>query len=427
MLIRTQRRAFERRGSIIVLAAVFMIIMVGAVAIVMDGGLMMDDKRHEQAAADMAAMSAASQLYYMYATYAGADHNSLAYNSAIATATGNGFTEGTNNSHVTVNIPPTSGLFIGQTGYAEVIISYDQPRMFSRVYGSTALTTTARAVARAAWNTNGIGILLLDPTDRASLKVNGNGSARVTGSRVVVDSNNVFGGELTSNGSMYIEQGSYFSGPTPGYDTTGSGVWNGDVYVNQPPMEDPLLYLPYPDPNSLTVQKTNKLTLSGNKSATLDPGIYQGGISIQTSGDVTMNPGIYYMTSGGFSLSGQGGVTGNGVMIFNYGTSSSDTFSITGSGNVHLTPPTTGPYTGVTYFQNRTSNATVTINGGGNIYLTGTFYAAHGDVQLTGNGGGGLFGSQWVSYTMGIGGNGDLTIDYDAGPTAHIRVIQLVE
>jgi hypothetical protein len=50
-----------------------------------------------------------------------------------------------------------------------------------------------------------------------------------------------------------------------------------------------------------------------------------------------LNLGIYYMQGGGFSVSGQGSVTGIGVLIVNAPAASTDTISFTGLVGRYLT------------------------------------------------------------------------------------------
>ena len=54
---------------------------------------------------------------------------------------------------------------------------------------------------------------------------------------------------------------------------------------------------------------------SGSAPLTLSPGTYDGGITVTGKGPVTLLPGVYYMNGGGFTVSGQGSVTGAGVLI----------------------------------------------------------------------------------------------------------------
>jgi hypothetical protein len=54
---------------------------------------------------------------------------------------------------------------------------------------------------------------------------------------------------------------------------------------------DPLASLALPDTSSLTVQSSSRMTIKDN--TTLNPGIYQGGLSIKNRAIVALNAGIY--------------------------------------------------------------------------------------------------------------------------------------
>jgi len=92
-----------------------------------------------------------------------------------------------------------------------------------------------------------------------------------------------------------------------------------------------------------------------------------------------------------------------------------------------MTPPTSGIYQGMTFFQDRTSTTPLSISGGGGMYITGTFYAAGAMLNIQGSGVNNTIGSQYISYDLTLGGNGNLTIDYTAAPKPRTRVLTLVE
>ena len=141
-----------------------------------------------------------------------------------------------------------------------------------------------------------------------------------------------------------------------------------------------------------------------------------------------MLPGIYYMDGGGFSMTGQGNLFAEGVMIYSDPKTSSDAISISGSngGSVTMTPPTSGTYKGLTLFQNRAAEQVMSISGNGNFHVTGTFYAANALMNVTGNGAGEI-GSQYVSRLLDINGGGGLGIDYNPDQVIPRRVLGLVE
>jgi hypothetical protein len=231
---------------------------------------------------------------------------------------------------------------------------------------------------------------------------------------------------MIANGNGTLSAPTYYVNGNPGYTTPGGGSFAGTIDPNSPPIPDPLANLPEPSPTGMTLQSKKKMSIT--KDTTLDPGLYKGGIQI-TGGTVTLNPGIYYMDGGGFTVSGNGGIIGAGVMIYNAPQSNSDTISISGSGTCILSPMLTGPYEGITLFQDRTATAPVSISGSsGTTYtISGTFYAAAATLNVTGNGNQQTLGSQYISYDLVLGGNGSYYCNWTAPLTPGTRDILLVE
>ena len=381
MLMRNPRRD----GTVVVVVLLALIVMLSVTALSIDGGLMMDKRREIQATADTAALAAASELYVNWFTSHGLDTpDNSAVNTAQAVATSNGFQNGVNGCVVTVNIPPQGGQFRGQIGHAEVIISFPQRRFFSRLFGTDDVVVGARAVARGKQSTINNGILILDPSAKDALSIGGNGNVAITGSaNVIVNSNNTEGMNANGTGAN-ITATEYDLGGIPGWATQGGATITGPVKSGQDPTPDPLRFLPPPDTSGMTVQTNNNngIHVTNNKTYTFDPGIYNGGISIGGQASAVLNPGIYYMNGGGFSMSGSGNLTGTGVMIYNYPQSNSDTVSISGQGSITLSPMLTGPYKGILIWQDRATSyqPTVGISGSNATAMTisGTFYVPGG-------------------------------------------------
>jgi hypothetical protein len=424
-----------RRGTVAVLTALCLIGVMGFAALALDAALLHNDRRSAQAAADAAALAAAGNLFANYRTYAGTDPLGSAAKEAKAAAKANGFNDDGVTNSVTVNVSPAKyegGPHAGTplpAGCAEVIVTQYQARAFSAIWGTDKVTVKARAVGCGKWAPKNNGIIVLDPTSSGSLNSSGGSSVTVQNANVIVDSNSPSAVVVTGGGSLTAPE--FDITGNPGTSTSNGATINGRVLGNQVPTPDPLAYLPEPDPTSLnlTVQatKTVKLTSTGSSLALL-PGVYQGGINV-TGGSLTLAPGIYYMDGGGFSFSGSGSLTAEGVMLVNAPAtknSNSDVISITGSGTINLSPMTTGTYQGISLWQTRTSTNTIKVSGGGSGSITGTFYAQHGTLDVSG-GGGASVGSQYISYDVNLGGNGAFTVNWQADATAPIRVVQLVE
>ncbi len=81
-------------------------------------------------------------------SFSDADPSGSGVAAAKAAAAANGFPDG-GNSTVVVNLPPESGPFKNKAGYAEVIVTFNQPRYLSRMWGGESIPVVARAVSRA--------------------------------------------------------------------------------------------------------------------------------------------------------------------------------------------------------------------------------------------------------------------------------------
>jgi hypothetical protein len=156
--------------------------------------------------------------------------------------------------------------------------------------------------------------------------------------------------------------------------------------------------------------------------------------------------GIYYIDGGGFQSTGADivmdtGTTG-GIMIYNKpaSTASSEGISITGNpnGSVNIAPLTSGPYTGISFWQDRTSSVPIQVAGNGTFNVDGTFYAAGALLTITGNGGvytgdsnetinGSKIGSQFIAKDLNLAGNGNIVIKYRGPGSARTKLLRLVE
>jgi hypothetical protein len=426
-------RRHSRRGAAILYMAVSLVALASIAAVTIDIGMMHDRVRHVSASADASALSGAADLYKYWKTNRGEDPSGTAAAIAKSVAAANGYPDDGVNGSVVVNIPPKSGPFRGEKSYIEVIITKNDPRYFSRMFSQAPMKTTARAVARGSFSAIKDGIIVLDTSVKGALNAHGGGNITITGDAPVIVNSTHTEAAITngSNNSWVGASQFYFTG---GYTQTGSSMFTGPggtlpapITTGSPPTPDPLSYLPQPDPATLPAGTANFVPKQGGgKSWILTPGVFEGGLSYSGKDDVTLLPGIYYMKNGGFSFSGQGSLFGRGVMIYNAPASISQNINITGQGIVDLSPMTTGMYAGILFFQDRTSTTPINVVGSGGYTITGTFYAANAPISVSGNGDSSI-GSQFISRTLDLGGNGTLNIDYNAVNPPGNRILQLVE
>jgi hypothetical protein len=401
-----------------VTVAICLVPMVAILALTLDLGRMINEQQHAQAAADASAMAAADDLFLHYVANQGVD-SGTARQAGVYEAQMNGYTAGANMG-VTISIPPLTGRFAGNTGYAEAVITRTQPAAFASIFGVASEGVSARAVARGRWKGEDIGILALDPISPASVNSTGGGDF-VTNAKFIIDSSNAAAVQTSGGGGLTASE----------FDVVGGysgGGFTGPIRTGQTPIPDPLAYLPVPNPSTMPVQSNNKMTIS-NGTPTLQPGVYKGGISVSGQAGITMAPGIYYMDGGGFSFAGQGSLLAPGVMIYNAPKNSNDIISINGSGKgaVSVAPPTSGVYQGISIFQDRTFTTSMNIGGNGNFSFLGTFYAAKATLKISGSGPTNYIGSQYVSWNLALSGNGNVTVHWDADLVARFRYIGLVE
>ena len=441
-------RTCRRRGAVAVAVAVLLIVLFGILALALDGGLFRDNHRKVQGAADAAALAAATELYCNFpaiakSNYAVLDPGGTAAAAALASATANGFPNNGTTATVTVNIPPKSGPFTGTPTYgpvyAEVLITYYQGRAFSQLWGGTAIPVTARAVARGFWGGSNLGVIVLDPSGKASLNASGGAGLSVTGgtpgtpgAKVIVDSSDSQAGVVSGGGGI----------TAAGFQITGgySGTFNGPVQTGAPPSPDPLRYLPDPPVPAYGTMTTTNIG-NGNKQYTLTPGRYttlpnfnSGDVVILQQASANSAGGVYYLDGCGLTSTGANIVmyssTAGGVMIYNNPSSSSNSQVINISGNssgtVNISALTQGPYQGLLFWQNRAATQPMSITGNGNFTMIGTFYLANGTLTASGNGSA-VIGSQYISQDLNLSGGGNIIINYTDSGTAPLREANLVE
>jgi Flp pilus assembly protein TadG len=428
---RTYRKPRSRRGAVAVLVALCLVVLLSCVAFSLDVGGLLERQRSVQAAADAAALTGAGELFSNYTTNKGYDSMGAAVAKALAIANANGYSNDGTVSKVTARTAPATyagGPYAGTPipkGYVEVIVEYNQPRYFSALMGSGAIKVNARSVARGKWESAKVGIHVLDLSGRSSLTATGSGLVMLTGdASVIVNSSDPDAAAVSNGGTLIAPTFEIVGGAT----TSGtSGGFFGDINKGVDPQPDPLRDVPHPDISEIVTQSRGPVHLS-NGTRTLQPGIYNGGITVSGQGNLQLQSGIYYMEGGGFQFGGQGNLYADGVMIFNSPKQPSDNISISGSGSgsVYLTPPKSGVYQGMTLFQRRDAENEMSVSGNGAFHVTGTFYAANARLKVAG-GGDSKIGSQFISRYLDIVGNGNLIIDYHPDTAMPRRILGLVE
>lgn len=390
---RKRNRIGSRRGTVASVVALLTPVVVGVSALTLDGGLMYLQRRQAQSTADAAALAGAY-------TYYNTSNFTLAQAAAVAMAKQNGATV----TAAQVTMP--------QTGYVAVSVTTSQSRTFSALWGAGTMSTTATTTARGTSSTqpySTASVLVLDPVSSGSLIVSGgaklSSEAPVqvnSSSSSAVDVNN--GAELDSEvdivGGESVDRGSHVE---------------GEISTGVPPIPDPLESLPTPSTPEAT--STPMSDYQGWGGFSMQPGLYSGGISLGNGGDFTMAPGLYYISGGDFTVGNGATLTGNGVTIF-MDDSSGGTINFEGGTKTTLTPPSSGTYAGLSYFQDRNNAAPPNFANGATINLSGSFYAAAAPITFAGGSKTNQYASQVICKTMNLSNGCDVDIPYSTGSVA---------
>jgi hypothetical protein len=367
----------SRRGAVAVLVALMLVLIIGFVSLGSEVVLLLLTSRQMQSAADAAALGAVS------AQISGSPSNYT--HEAFALAAAAGFANGQNGTTVTINSPPATGDYQGSTGAVEVLIAQPQTLTLAQVVHPGPITMRTRAVALSDsaadcilglddGSTTGVSVTngAVVNLNQCSLAVNATGSSAllVNGAATLTTTSASVGGSVSVTNSGRI------NGPG---GTSIVGTKN--IQTDQPPTVDPYANTPVPTGSGCKYGSPGKpLTLqhSNNGLQTLNgDGVYCGGLVMSNDAQVEMNPGVYVINGGSFSIGGAVQLNGTGVTIVLTGSGSNYATATIGNGaTVTLSAPTTGPTAGLVFFQDpgAPNTGTNALEGGSIVTLTGALY-----------------------------------------------------
>lgn len=437
------KRPQKERGQVLVLIILAIVVIFGFVALAVDGGRFFAERRRAQNAADAAVMAAA----FNGAT--GGDWRAA----GIASSQVNGYndTDPAENTgaieDVRVFHPPVRGRYsvasetVIPSEYYQVIIRIQVPQVFSQIVFAGDLWVEVEAVARGTPQRGfpyGAALVATCRDCCDALWFAGDGEVIITGGNVISNSNadgssSCYSVSRSGTSVVDIEGGSLIAGGDL-YDNTKKDckyndgtiadpclvVPDGDIYVDTP-NPDNYDYSYEPSCKGLPTIATSKY----NKNATLDPGIYTGGIIV--SGDktvVTLNPGMYCL-GGDLSVT-SGSIIGSNIMFYMSGGS----VNISTANPVSLYAPTEEAnciadpdlapdcWSGFLVYMPYENNGTVFMAGGGSTHYTGTIYAPgppHSGYkcEFVGSQEDAMMNASIICYTVKISGSNGLAINYD--------------
>jgi hypothetical protein len=308
-----------------------------------------------------------------------------------------------------VHVPPASGYSTSDGTGVEVLIAQPVNTLFMSVVQFGQVDVQARAVARKGPTPSCVHVL--DPV--ASEAFYSSGGAKVTiDCGVVVESNAAdalaFKGGTKVTAASFTVRGGVSSGngtkvtPTPVTGVAGPG--------------DPLAHLTAPAVGACDHSDTR----FKNATATLSPGVYCGGITLDTNSDVTFLPGTYILKGGGLDIGPSVDARGTGIMFYNTAATgyAFQPITIKASANVTFSAPTTGSYAGILIFQDRSINSTLgnELAGGSDTILDGSIYMPSGILDFSGGSDAALHYSIIVVKKLSFSGGTKVHNDYSTLP-----------
>ncbi len=373
----------KERGQMLMVAAVLMTAFLGFVGLLVDAGFAYAQRRQAQNAADNAALAAAHVLFV-------GGSESAAVAAALEYADANGYPV----EEVTVHIPPVSGNHVGAQYHAEVIVQEKPATFFIHTLIPGGSTVKGRGVAGAEDFPEPYALIVLEDHDCRAFDQEGQASMAIHDGGIAVNSDcslDAFyksgGGSLTADGKIDVYGG---------YEVTGQGVVSPDPRDIPWTIDDPLASLTPPPlgapaPGSAgTAQNPVTWHHSPPVDMSLSPGTYYGGFYADCVCTITMQPGVYIMAGGGFTKEGGARIVGNEVMIYITTNPTNPTgdgapagVHIAGSGTLELTPPTSGPYQGMTFWQDGQITNDFYLRGD-NSSTQGLFYAPGATLNVAG-------------------------------------------
>jgi Flp pilus assembly protein TadG len=238
----------------------------------------------------------------------------------------NGFTNGVNNTTVTVGVQPNYGSYAGRFDAFQATVSQTTNTVFMGALngGTVTLSAQATSLITPCMYLLGSGAITQYSLDVQTGSLLGNTCPVYVNSEMRIE----------TNGNMAVEAtdvaGAASSSSIAGYSYPA-------ISFNVASFSDPLAYVTQPS-YSGSCDHTSYAVSSG--TVTLTPGNYCNGINL-TNCTATLNPGLYIIT--GRSVWSGSTVTANGVTLFftHGGSYGYGPFVIYQSSNVTMSAPTT--------------------------------------------------------------------------------------
>jgi hypothetical protein len=353
-------------GQVIPLVVICLSALLGFAGISVDVGFLEYRQTAQQAATDAAAIGGAQVLAHNNCTNGG-----NAQSAASSDAATNGFTNGTGGVSVVAHSPPQSGPYSSNACAVSVQITTNSVQtFFSRLFGyPNGMQESTQAVGTVNSN-GGACIYLLSMNTWSSF----NSPVNVQAPQCPIDIN--FSADF--DGGTIASPFIGYAGGSPNYGGTTFTLAHPEPML---PVADPCpeipgcAYLAANPPPQTNCQNVN----TNGANMTLTPGCYQT-LNLD-GGTITFQSGVYTITGNMNDNSGTV-ITGSGVTFYIAAGANAPQWD--NNDSVTLTPPTSGNYAGVLYYQVPSNTSNPDFNGP-NVNLQGLIYCPGAQINFDNN------------------------------------------
>ncbi len=409
-------------GSAAILAALMFPVVIGGMGLGAETGYWYFKQRELQHAADLAAHAAGTRKR---AGDSGAELREAALE--IAEKAGFSSASGT----LTINVPPVAGRYQGSTDAVEVVLTFNTPRLLSSIFSSDPVTMGAGAVTLVRGGQQAC-VLALSPSDSGAVTMAGSTTVNLNGCDLA--SNSLASNSVEMSGSASLSAGCVYAVGEIVETTRLTLTECAAVKEYAPVTADPYANVPEPQPSDVPCDGRTRL----NDETATPTFMYQSSVpamhfcdGLRVTGTVVFEPGLYIISGGEFWANGNAAVIqGAGVTFF---LASTATARLNGTAALNLTAPTTGPYSGLVFFGDRSGTGLEhQVNGTSGSIVQGAVYFPASHVSFSGNSrtSGGSGCTQVIGFTIELTGNSSLrsTCELSGTRTALAnRFVRIVE
>jgi len=396
----------ESGQAALMMASFLALVALGFMALAIDAGYFFREKRMAQAAADAAAIAAAEE------SSSGNSVNMQSVANAIAKMNGFDTTLATNPAVVQINNPPKYGIYSGNTGFVEVIVSQPVPTMLLGAFTHTSTKMGIAARAVAGGNGTSPTCICLEEPSGMGLNISNSAGLTATNCGITVDSSSSNAVGMTGAANLSaLSLGTVSTNWDNSTNITGSSAISSSTkVVTGVAACSPTLTMPtlptgdtcYSNPvqgYTAANNYTGDWTLPVAGETAVNGVICYTSLDTSDAAQVTFTPGYTYYVQGNFSSGGGATVNGSGVQFYVGGT-----VNIGNGATVNLSAPTVSGVSQTLFYVN---GSTVTLQGGASSNLSGLLYAPNAAVTLN-NGTSTTVSMDIVAQSLTMSGNAQL-------------------